>query len=152
MKMYCNAIEELDKAYVAGLVDADGCIQICRRTTNKRVRYALEVSVSNTDVRIINYLTNIVGGGVREDCRMHRKIICYSWVITAHAAMELLEQIKPYLQSKKDEAEVATIFQQRIGIQGKHKSVIEKEVDKILYDKCRALKRSRGIFAAPKEV
>jgi len=144
-RMHCNTLEELDRAYIAGLVDADGCIQISKRCPGKRTNYALEVTVSNTDTRIINYLKNTVGGGVKEDIRRHRKLVCFGWVITSSAAMELLEQIKPYLQSKKDEAEISIIFQQMPRIQGKHKSAIEWQIDEILYNKCRELKHSRGI-------
>lgn len=145
-KMQCNALTKTEMAYIAGLIDADGSVQIARRSTKGRwIRYALEITVSNTDTRIINYLRTTVGGGTAVDVRHFRKTVCFSWVITGNAAMQLLTQVQPYMQSKKDEAELAIGFQQLRGQQGKHRTNIEKEIDETLYRACRRLKADRGI-------
>ncbi len=143
-RMTCKEIDRLDCAYIAGLLDADGNIRINKQQTiNGSTRYTMTARIANTDARLIMYLIDTVGGGVSEMKSSERKRICYGWSICAVAAYEFLYQIAPFLVSKKEEAEIAMLFQSRRGAVGKHKTAIEKEVDEILYSRCKDLKQER---------
>ncbi len=142
-RMSCSVLEELDRAYIAGLMDGEGCISITRRQRKEvsTLQYSLVVRISNTDVKLINYLLKVVGGGCIETVREKN---CFSWSVTGRAASEFLSQILPYLQSREEEAELAILFQSRRGTQGRHKTVLENEVDQIMYERCRYIKSERG--------
>ena len=107
-------IKNTDKAYVAGLIDGEGSIFICKqkRWKNGSFGYQLRVMVGMTDKKTIDFLKNKLGGGIH--CVKGRKVNhsdCYLWGIYAKNASNLLKTLKPYLITKKEEAEIAIEFQ-----------------------------------------
>jgi len=144
--MRCFVLTELDSAYIAGLLDADGSVRIHKQfTSGGASRYTLDVRIANTDTKLIEYLINTVGGGVREHVQASRRLVCYSWTICAVAALEFLQQVLPYMRTKKAEAEIGIRFQKQRGTVGQHRTYEEKEMDETLYLRCKELKKERGI-------
>lgn len=89
--------------YLAGIVDGEGCI-----TLHSGKRKQVFVGVTNTDVKLMNWLKTI-GGVVRPKKRykLTRKP-CFNWIVCGRADVEaLLRAIVPYMLIKKDKARLA---------------------------------------------
>ncbi len=56
-----NDLSECDAAYLAGLVDADGTITVTRTHSNENRHPAL--SISNTDIGLLKFVSEKVGAG-----------------------------------------------------------------------------------------
>jgi hypothetical protein len=143
-----NELNEIDYAYLAGMLDADGCIQINRKTAYESNNvYALVVSVSQCDNLIPYYLLSKFGGNVFDytSRNINRKKMA-RWTIGSFKAKELLEKVLPYLVLKKSRAIVAIKFQETVAKRGFRKSVSgELSVARdSMYSELKELNRSTG--------
>ena len=90
-----------DAAYIAGLVDGEGTIALTRRHKNENRQ--LEISVSNTEMELLEYLLETIGTGritqKKTYSDKHRPSATY--LISNRQALSLLEQISPYLRTYK---------------------------------------------------
>lgn len=107
-------LNEVDRAYLAGLTDGEGCIGIeyaARSATDPRKRARLYVNINNTHEGLIQNLKRMAGGlgSIQERDppadKNWKKI--WIWVIKGGSARWFLEQIKDYLIVKKDQATLA---------------------------------------------
>jgi hypothetical protein len=101
------------RAYTAGIIDGEGCIQIKRiRANNGKTYHGLAVAVTNTDRSLLEWLAatwNAVSvtpnptSGIRDKPQ---------WIVRWHGsvARELLEAIRPYLIVKRRQADLAISF------------------------------------------
>jgi hypothetical protein len=96
-------MKDVDIAYLAGIIDADGCIGIQKYSNCNSYRVIL--TVVQRDVALIEYLfntfsgsINVVKGGVK-NAKFYLR-----WVVTDTKAMEVLVQCIPYLKLKKQQA------------------------------------------------
>jgi len=102
----------LEQAYIAGLVDGEGCINIYRINTKKVPKWILSISIYNCDFNILNWLYKRRGGYLQKRGKRKKKWKQnYAWKISANDAMEFLQDIKKYLRIKKRQAELAIKFQ-----------------------------------------
>lgn len=112
-----TGLGETDLAYIAGIVDGEGHIQIIRFPAPKKKstpgwRTTIAVDVTNTDEWLINYLFLNFGGTVYEVKHNNLKWKrCWRWAIRANKAERFLSLILPYLHLKKPHAELAIKFQ-----------------------------------------
>ncbi len=100
-----------DLAYIAAMVDGEGCISITEKGNARGVR----ITVVNTYKPMIEWLWAF-GGTIssREPRTIGRKMI-YEWRICKRAdATALLEAILPYMQIKRKRAECALALLARI--------------------------------------
>jgi hypothetical protein len=96
-----------DASYIAGLIDGEGTISLTRRHRNERRQ--LEISISNTDISLLEFIHAKIGAG-----RITRKRIYKShhtpsatYLISNRQALELLQQTSKYLRTyKKERAEL----------------------------------------------
>lgn len=117
-KHWCNMASKTDYAYVAGIIDGDGCIQIINDTSSKWNSWTLRVDVGNNSTKIIDKLTGIFGGRAcihRRKSKIYegdfkRRHIYYNWTVQGSKAYETLKKIKPYLKEKKAQADVGIQF------------------------------------------
>jgi len=119
--------------YVAGLFDGEGCVQV-RKSVRKRQRgrdvqnhatyFQLCVSISNTNLDILNKLVDEYGGYVvntTKENTSHKS--CYDWRVSSRAAIVFLTQIAPYVFIKSDQVKLALQFYElaeeevRVGLQ-----------------------------------
>jgi hypothetical protein len=115
-------LTELEFSYVAGLIDADGCIQapkgnsIKNRNTGK---FRLEIHVIQRDINLIKYLYESFDGSFNIIKRNHKSGIKYyfRWMITGPKAGRVLKGILPYLHLKKKQAELGLELQSLIRTQ-----------------------------------
>jgi hypothetical protein len=108
---------EHEISYLAGILDADGCISIykCLPSNPKQKlrnpRYVLYVVVTSTSKALMNWLVEKFGGHYK--ARKKVKIIhktTYSWFFNNGKAAELLKLVEPKLLIKKDQAIVGIQF------------------------------------------
>ena len=97
-------------AYLAGVMDADGCIRI-RGEKRKRAPSSLAVIVTNGDASLVIWLRDRFGG--KPYSRGTQR--CWNIWWTAKKAVYILEGIYPFLIVKQKQAELALAFQDLLG-------------------------------------
>lgn len=96
---------EIERAYLAGLIDGDGCI-----TLRDPVNGYWAIKISMTDKEIIDWLFANVGGTVTSFLHKNRKRRMYLWQLSAHADVrQFLIAVAPHLKvhAKQGKAQAA---------------------------------------------
>lgn len=104
-------------AYMAGLVDGEGCLTIARqnRKERKNPSFKTSVTVSNTDRRLVDIFKEHFGGCIYEtkDKRVSKGWAnSFTWHCTAGNSRIFLKAILPYLIAKKQQAILILEFQE----------------------------------------
>jgi hypothetical protein len=105
-------LSDTDKAYLAGIIDGEGCITIHRRTPKAKENptYALFVEIANTSPALKKWLDERF-----PDRTYYRHITSakphhkqgYGWVLSGNRqVMIFLREIAPYLVIKREQAEL----------------------------------------------
>lgn len=133
-------LSEVQKAYIAGIMDGEGSIYIARATNHynkksRRIYHQLRLIIANTNREMLVYIKNSVGYGAivqfRNVSNNHKAV--YTYQLCALKAKELLEAIYPFLIIKKAQANIAFEFAKTIreknnnkcGCKGLEDSVID---------------------------
>lgn len=103
-----NELKETDKAYLAGFVDGEGCITINGHRTREFYTYSLRVIITQADRAMLERLRKRTGIGsiYRNTAERH----VWMWAIVGKEAETFLRAIYPYMDIKKDQADVALQF------------------------------------------
>ena len=103
-------LSEAEKAYLAGLIDGEGSISLCKSfaaRTNGRYIYPL-VRLCNTDLRLIDWVSKRFSSGSRgyktKTDKRYKNVIHLAWACSD--AIEVLQATVPYLVAKKERAEI----------------------------------------------
>lgn len=150
-------------AYTAGCIDCDGWITLkkswsdVKRGIGKSPRYHLTVGLNNKDGRVVQYLQGVWGGNIyyresHSESGYFPDSFNYTWAITSSRAKELLKKILPFLQYKKDQAEIAIRLQNRLDSKksrGKQLTKNELQKREYLYQECKRLKK---VYKVPMQV
>ena len=138
-------------AWLAGMIDADGCIRIgCDKHRTKNLQYIPEISIVSNCSYTVEYLVKLFAElGVGNRVRFHQpkdsqrdkvwnlKTAGFKRVAT------LLPLVQPYLITKAQEAEVMRRFVGfRLGLSNTKQPYGEFEVQ--CYEKMKALKKLRN--------
>lgn len=126
-------------AYIAGIVDGEGCIGLTRM---KQTRIVMRVSVAMTDKIIPEWLDAEFGGTLSVRNTRPGWKTRYDWNIYSQKALVFLKQVLPFLVIKKGQAELAITFQEA-RVPHIRLSNFQKELDGILYETCKTL-NARG--------
>ena len=131
---------EVQKAYIAGIVDGEGSISIAhsKHKNNGKRYYSLRIDVVNTDRKLIDYMADVTDTGYTYcyESRKNEWKNIHSWVTTRKSAEEFLREILPYLVIKKERAELALEFR-------KHSRKVEKQEQ--FFEKMKALNKRGAI-------
>ena len=96
-----------DAAYIAGIIDGEGTVTLTRKHKNENRQ--LVVSISSNERNILEFVLIKTGVGkitTKKTYQAHHQA-AFAYAITNRQALNLLEQIFPYLQSyKKTRAEL----------------------------------------------
>ena len=117
-------MQETDKAYLAGLLDGEGCIRIAsayHTNVKKRVspsvllstkkrNYWVQVLLGNSDVNVLKDIQEQWGGNLSLRSSMRRGKPFGNMTWNKQKAVELLRHLKPYLRIKAIECQVALEF------------------------------------------
>lgn len=98
-------MEEISLDYLAGLIDADGCISISKMKASSLRRainpaYAAMLCVANTNSKLLHDLQEQFGGSIVKDGRG----TCARWIVHTLKACYLLELLLPRLRVKRRQA------------------------------------------------
>jgi hypothetical protein len=106
---------ELDYAWAAGFIEADGCIHV-----EMRKNFRAHVIVVQKDPRPINRLQRIFDDDSKIGIVNRRKGSAkyYRWSVTGQKAINVLSKILPYLDHKLAVAEAALELQQLVTAYG----------------------------------
>jgi hypothetical protein len=106
--------------YLAGFVDGEGCIGVNRRKRNIWDTYDPYLSITNTDLSVLEYIKkNTMVGSIRENMsirpgRFGRKRVYGYWLSNRNARM-VIKAIYPYLIVKKEQAKLVIDMPKRGG-------------------------------------
>lgn len=100
-------------AYLAGIIDGEGTIGIyeARSPGSQRLSHYVQVTITNTDPRLMDWLLDTIGGRVdrrRDPSRNVAHKQPYSWRAHGPNAVALLAAIQPYLIIKREQGLVAS--------------------------------------------
>lgn len=104
----CDHISESQLAYLAGLIDGEGCITSSypRATTSP-----LTLTICMVHKPTIDWVKATVGGGVVAHRTKQTPVRqSWSWQIKGIRTFALLRRTLPFMQTKREEAEVAIRF------------------------------------------
>ncbi|MDB5265527.1 MAG: hypothetical protein JWM39_240 [Parcubacteria group bacterium] len=91
----------VDAAYVAGLIDGEGTITLTRRQKNKE--RCVAITIANTELDLLEFPLAIIKAGIITSKKTFKPNHSASYVyqISGRQALDLLEQITPFLKSYK---------------------------------------------------
>lgn len=100
-------MEELEKAYLAGIVDGEGTVTLTKH--HKHETPTPNVIVANNDLKLLKWIKLKVGGIiVTKKIYMPHHQKSYAWSIRQDRAIRFLNEIKRYLIVKKPQADLIT--------------------------------------------
>lgn len=99
------SLEEVEKAYIAGIIDGEGTITLTRHHRNETP--APNVSISNNDLTLLHWIKRKVGGTIitKGKKKQHHKE-SYTWHLRFDKAIGLLNEIRDYLIIKRQHADL----------------------------------------------
>lgn len=102
-------------AYVAGIVDGEGCISIASHNKRRNTFYP-RVCVAMTKAnKLLRLLKNKYGGSLLVHKLKSRKVET-RWLVTCRQAENFLRNIYPYLRIKQKNAELVFELNERISL------------------------------------
>ena len=100
-------MRELDWAYLAGFIDADGTISI-RKNYKSGKTYSPQVSISNCDKSVLEWFKHLIGSGTictkKAKKETYREGYDLRW--SYNTALLICERCLPYLKIKQDRANI----------------------------------------------
>jgi len=156
-------MRELKLAYLAGVIDSDGCIHIeryvdSRKGRNRRYQYNVRLQIGMTRMEVIEWIGSNFFGETRKfsykiKSKYPNRNDITNWRISSRQAISLLKELKEYLVLKKDRAEIAIEFEKSIVSSKESRSLSLKKVrerkmklKEELYNKMKEL-NMRGVKA-----
>ena len=120
-------------AYLAGLIDGEGCISIRKTFQNGKDQFKPMVEVGMTDIEPVRLLQKTFGGSYWPEVVRDMKLPVTKWRVTGTHVIPVLEPLLPYLRAKKKQAEVALALAYRIHHWPKPMPKEETEFRRTLY-------------------
>lgn len=108
-----NDLSDDEKAYIAGIVDGEGSIGLWKHRQklkdHDKVSIRPNVRIGMTDEEVIDYIAETVGTGSRTHKHKELENFDKQHIFALQSQNEVrdfLEQVKPYLRAKSDQAEL----------------------------------------------
>lgn len=134
-----SQVSQIDWARLAAYIDGEGCIRIAgvkgATPYSRRVLY-VEITITNTDLRLTSWLKDKFGGCVYVNNKHTNKpnwSPSSAWTVASKYAATLLENAMPYFVIKREQAEVALAFQatiitdRRYGCKGRPQELLDHQ-------------------------
>lgn len=145
----------MELAYLAGFVDGEGSIAVgVNRRKGKRVWY-LRFSVHQVAPRPLQRLQARFGGSIRRNERTGNQRSIYEWVAANQIAASAITALRPYLDVKAEEADVALEFQAlALPREDRWRGLSEEDhaSRRVLYERMQELKRVTSDWLPDKTV
>lgn len=112
-----NSIAELNLAYLAGLIDGEGCLAVIRqRNSHCRAGYAYRcgLRIANSNEPIMDWLVKVVGAGAVKSHlpKMRNSKRQWTWEVWGDDSANLTRQLLPHFRIKRPQADLLLAFQQ----------------------------------------
>jgi len=144
-------LSDVDAAYIAGLVDGEGCIRIDRFKTDRShigFQYRTTVTIAMCDPETIRWVGTTTDRKISEYQIPSGRTV-YTVVWRNGPAKELLLAILPFLRGKRPQAELCIHFEENITPgRGRTYKTGDKERCDEIRDRVSALKKPPKPFAA----
>jgi hypothetical protein len=108
-------------AYLAGIIDGEGSIQIVRYPPKPRYKtriYQLGLYVTNTNRPLMDWIETKLGGYRFHQSKRYAgkggRHQYWQWKASTRHAMAILKGVRPYLIGKAEQADVGIAFQEHI--------------------------------------
>lgn len=138
-------IKKADAAYIAGLMDGEGCFYVERFATKRSpigFQYRIIATVTMCDKATIEFVCKVTGKHfrVRKPLPSGRTAYTIDW--RNSIAYDFIKAIRPFLHGKKEQADVCLLFNKTLA-PGRGKTYTEAHAAKceFLRDKLKKLKR-----------
>ncbi|WP_089127384.1 LAGLIDADG family homing endonuclease [Tolypothrix sp. NIES-4075] len=146
----CKTLSIVDAAYIAGLVDGEGCLSsyIAKCRNSKIVYYRLTIGMS--DESVISWLKEVTEIGVIYSQKRKNQTAwkdLHRFESTGQQLIGLLEQITPYLRVKRTQAElILELGKLKKGMFGRQFTKLDREQERQI-EICNELQRlnRRGV-------
>ena len=129
-------------SYMAGIIDGEGTIGVYKYNNN----YKIELSVGNSDVRLIKFLEDEYGGGTYHPKKLKGRKSNYNWQIYGKHCYRLLNKVRNKLLLKREQAGVCIRMYERVTRYNfggnKHMPVWAKKIQEDCYQISRKLNSS----------
>ena len=134
MKNISQDLTIAECAYLAGLVDGEGCINFYRtksKSCSKGYTFVARLAISNSDVETLIELRERLGMGnvIKKPKQLGNRKDGYNLCLHARAVRQLLPLILPYLRIKKKQAEIVLGFLNRQRWGGWKRGLTQQEHD-----------------------
>ncbi len=98
-----NKLSTVEAAYIAGLVDGEGSVTLTRKHRNENRHLGL--TISSTELQLLQFVIDAAGVGKISNKRASKPNHSHSFAYSVYnrQALQLIEQIYPYLLSYKVE-------------------------------------------------
>ena len=129
-----------DWAYLAGLIDGEGCIRIEGGVySSRRFSGTPTVALTNSSSKMIDWVLDKFGGHLYRKKRR----TCWDIYWLGKAVIPILEGIYPYLTAKKDQAEIVLAYRKLVEKSGR--KVTQETWDKrnLMFDVLAHLKKNQ---------
>jgi LAGLIDADG endonuclease len=139
-------ITEVEKAYLAGLVDGEGCIAINRSADSRYVEgfaYYPRVTVAMCDREPLEYYKVLTGFGALNSKPSYKKgwTPIHQWTVSTRQAEKLLKMIYPYLKIKREQAQIFLLFYSLLNSKRTHITDEQRGMKVIYYLALQAAKK-----------
>ena len=106
-------------AYLAGLIDGEGCLDFGVNKSNPRTYYQPRVRIALVDKWLIDWLKKSFGGCTETRYYKNPKYnTSYCWTLSGNNLKPLLGKVQPYLKLKKPQC---SVLLKKIKIQEKNR-------------------------------
>ena len=97
-----------DIAYIAGIIDGEGCIMI-RRDGKHTNSHSVVLYITNSDFGILKFIKERFGGSIYNQGRAVNKVI-FQYSVGSKKAITLLKAVEKFSFSKKRQIKLACLF------------------------------------------
>jgi hypothetical protein len=141
--------DERTLAWMAGILEGEGCIGVFKDPRPNRSGYSLRVSVHNTDPTIVDVFVREFGGTGRVHCGKQRegKRPVYHWYANGINGAAALKALRPYMlsASKTAQADAAILYAEKYAGHArtsKRRTAEQLKEQEATFQTLRALKRA----------
>jgi len=113
---------EPELAYLAGIIDGEGYINVSGSGGNYRKKYrkiphSPILTITNSNSHLISWIRNRFGGHLylKHSKRLPQESPCWDLTWSGKAVEQILQQVHPYLVAKKEEATLIFAYRKLIG-------------------------------------
>jgi len=125
-------VKKTDLAYMAGIVDGEGCIRFSHRIykKTKSISYLPKIDICNTQEVLPRRFQFAFGGGVYKERKREGCKVSWRWVVQGEVAYVCAKALLPYLVIKRAQAELI-IQSWEDHTKYRKRTLFEREADRV---------------------